>query len=549
MLQISQCNIPYQKDSPGYRKKKLADRLHIRPSDIQEMKIVKKSLDARKKPEIYISYTIQFRVEDEERVLAANRRNRSLTRAGEEPSLWYGIRGAKNAFRTGGQRIVIVGAGPAGLFCAYYLSLCGHTPVLIERGAPVEERIADIRRFWQEGVLDTESNISFGEGGAGTFSDGKLNTGVKDRTGRKRFVLESFVRFGAREEILYDAKPHIGTDILRSVIVNMRKELLALGCEIRFHTKLTDILTEGGRVTGIRAEGPAASGRSAGEMQKEVSMISCNRLVLAVGHSARDTFAMLRDQAVTMSQKAFAVGMRVQHRQEDIDLAQYGILDEALPVSSYKCTGRTGDGRGVYSFCMCPGGYVVNASSEQGGLVVNGMSNADRDSGNANSAIVVSVEPEDFGGDDVLAGVEFQRRWERAAYDLCRGKIPVQRYEDFKKRRKTEISGKVSPCVKGKWEWADLHKLLPNFLINGMIEGMEQFDRKIPGFAHEDTLLMGIETRTSSPVRIERDDRLVSVSTDGLYPCGEGAGYAGGIMSAAMDGLRVAMKIEEQLGE
>ena len=543
MLQISQCNILYQKDSPDYRKRKLAKRLHIPVADIQDFCIVKKSIDARKKPEIYVTYTFQFTVKNEEEVLKRNKGERNLSQVKEEPSLWSHINLCRKEGRVDRPHIVVVGAGPAGLFCAYYLSLCGFRPVLIERGAPMEERAADVERFWQEEVLDQESNVSFGEGGAGTFSDGKLNTGVKDRTGRKRFVLESFVHFGAREDILYDAKPHIGTDLLRTVIVNMREEFLRQGCEIHFHTKMKDIMVSGGAVRGIVAE------RRCSPNTVTEEQILCDRLVLAVGHSARDTFAMLKEHSVAMSPKAFAVGARVQHRQEDIDFAQYGVVDDRLPASPYKLTGKTTDGRGVYSFCMCPGGYVVNASSERGGLVVNGMSDVDRDSGNANSAIVVTVEPEDFESGDVLAGVEFQRRWEAAAYELCRGQIPVQRYGDFKENRVTQAAGKVVPCVKGNWEFADLHKILPKFVKNGMIEGMEQFNRRLSGFADGDTLLMGIETRTSSPVRIERDSGYVSLSTKGLYPCGEGAGYAGGIMSAAMDGLRVAMKIEEQGGQ
>lgn len=537
MLQMSQCNILYQKDSPEYRRKKLAKKLHILPSEIGEVKIIKKSLDARKKPEIYVTYTLWFTVQEEEKVLRKNRGNRNLSQVKTELPLRTRIVQYRQDIPGDGTKVVIVGAGPAGLFCAYYLSLSGFRPVLIERGAPVEERVRDVERFWQKGILDGESNVSFGEGGAGTFSDGKLNTGVRDRNGWKQFILETFVQFGAREDILYDTRPHIGTDILRTVIVNMRQELIRLGCEICFYTKMTKLHKEGDAIAGITVERRDRTG------DVTVEEISCDKLVLAVGHSARDTFSLLHEQGIAMAAKAFALGVRVQHRQSDIDLAQYGVLDRRLPAASYKCTGKTSEGRGVYSFCMCPGGYVVNASSEPGRLVVNGMSDADRDSGNANSAIVVTVEPEDFGGTGVLAGVEFQRRYETAAYELCQGRIPVQRYGDFKKQRTTKEAGAVTPCVKGAWEFAGLHKALPNFVINGMIEGIEQFDRKLSGFAADDTLLIGIETRTSSPVRIVRDQECVSCSLQGLYPCGEGAGYAGGIMSAAMDGIRTAEKI------
>lgn len=531
MLQLSQCKLPYQKAGKAELRKKIAHILQFPEQEIRDLKIMKRSLDARRKPDIYVSYTVRFCCPKEGQVWKRNHKNRNLSRVRKETPLRSHIMPVRKE-----ERVIVVGTGPAGLFCAYYLSLCGFHPLLLERGAPMEERTKDVARFWEKGELDPESNVSFGEGGAGTFSDGKLNTGVKDRTGRKQFVLESFVSFGAGEEILYDANPHIGTDVLRHVIVAMREELMRRGCEFRFHTKLTGIQTEGERVAGARIERDGA-----------VQTIPCDRLVLAVGHSARDTFSMLREHGVAMSPKAFAVGVRVQHRQEDIDRAQYGVEDDRLPASPYKCAGRTSDGRGVYSFCMCPGGYVVNASSEKGGLVVNGMSNQKRDSQNANSAIVVSVEPEDFGGEDCLAGVVFQRKYEKLAYELCQGKIPVQRYGDFCRDQVTERYGRVEPCVKGKWAYANLRPALPKFVVDGIIDGIEQFAEHIEGFDKEDTLLLGLESRTSSPVRIERNTDFESLSLHGLYPCGEGAGYAGGIMSAAMDGLRVAMKIQETI--
>ena len=406
----------------------------------------------------------------------------------------------------------------------------------IDKTSTFNDVLTQIIEKIQNGELKPDSNVSFGEGGAGTFSDGKLNTGVKDRTGRKQFVLESFVQFGAGEEIRYDAKPHIGTDVLRKVIVAMREEMQRQGCEFQFHTKVTGLLTKKGRVCGVRVE-----------KDGKESVIDCDRAVFAIGHSARDTFVMLQEQGIALSQKAFAMGVRVQHRQEDIDRAQYGTVDSRLPASPYKLTGKAKDGRGVYSFCMCPGGYVVNASSEEDGLVVNGMSDAGRNSGYANSAIVVTVEPNDFGGTDSLAGMEFQRKYERKAYELCQGKIPVQRFGDFCKNEKTDSIGRVQPCVKGKWDFANVRKSLPKFMVDGMIEGMEQFANRIQNFDDPDTLIMGLESRTSSPVRIDRNEAFESISLTGLYPCGEGAGYAGGIMSAAMDGLRVAMKIQEKL--
>ncbi len=541
MLQLSQCKVAYTEDSAEAVRKRAAKMLRIRPESIKNMRIVKKSLDARKKPQIYFIYTVCFEADQEEHILRKNRHMKNLLKAREKSTLVEQRLAAQENYVSERKRetIVIVGAGPAGLFCGYYLGLCGFRPIILERGAPMEERTQDVEKFWRQGILCPESNVSFGEGGAGTFSDGKLNTGVSDKTGRKKFILESFVKFGAGEDILYESKPHIGTDVLRGVIVNMREEMKRLGCEFHFHTKMTGLCCEGGAVRGVQTESPAVAG------ERQCAYIPCDRLVLAIGHSARDTFFMLHEAGVAMSPKPFAVGVRVQHRQEDIDQAQYGISDRRLPASPYKCTGRTSDGRGVYSFCMCPGGYVVNASSEEGGLTVNGMSDAGRDSGNANSAIVVSVEPEDFGGGGCLAGIEFQRKWERAAFEMCGGDIPVQRYGDFLADRTTACAGRVKPCVKGKWSFGNLRKALPNFVINGMIDGMEQFSRKISGFAHEDTLLLGIETRTSSPVRIDRDEEFVSLAVKGLYPCGEGAGYAGGIMSAAMDGMRIAMKIQD----
>jgi uncharacterized FAD-dependent dehydrogenase len=539
MLQLSQCKLSYKKNSMDELRRKVAKQVHIDVEQIKEIHIVKKSLDARKKPDLFYIYTIQFAVEKEDKILQKNRKNPNLSKVSERPAMVEQcLAEAAEQRAEEKETIVVVGTGPAGLFCAYYLRLCGYRPVLVERGAPVEERMADVRKFWQEGILDEESNVSFGEGGAGTFSDGKLNTGVKDKTGRKRFILESFVKFGAREDILYDSKPHIGTDVLRTVLVNMREEMIRHGCRFYFHRKMTALSLKQNTVQGIETESTLPGG------EKESLFLPCDKLVLAIGHSARDTFAMLKESSVAMTQKPFAVGVRVQHLQKDIDFMQYGIRDESLPAAPYKCTGRTKDGRGVYSFCMCPGGYVVNSSSEKGRLVVNGMSDADRDSGNANSAIVVAVEPKDFGSEDVLAGVEFQRQWEKNAYELCHGKIPVQRYEDFQKNQITEKLGKVSPCVKGEWSFGNLRRALPKFIINGMMEGMEQFEQRLSGFSDGDTLLLGIETRTSSPVRIERDENFVSVSVKGLYPCGEGAGYAGGIMSAAMDGMRVAMKIQ-----
>lgn len=398
-----------------------------------------------------------------------------------------------------------------------------------------------MERFWQGGKLLPNSNVQFGEGGAGTFSDGKLNTLVKDKYGRNRAVLETFVKFGAKESIQYEAKPHIGTDVLCRIVKEMREEILRMGGQIRFESQVTQIITKHGEVKGV--------------MVNNREEIPCEQLVLAIGHSARDTFQMLYESALPMEQKAFAVGFRVEHAQKHINREMYGVEEPGgLGAAPYKLTAKSGCGRGVYSFCMCPGGYVVNASSEEGRLAVNGMSYSGRNGKNANSAIIVAVTPKDFGSAHPLAGVEFQRSLEEKAYRLADGKIPVQRYGDFRRAvcgQSAEDKGVVGqsghelimPQNKGLYEWADLTKILPEECNQAFVEGMEQFGRKLPGFDSPEAILSAVESRTSSPVRICRDEDSLQSSIRGIYPCGEGAGYAGGITSAAMDGLRVAEAI------
>lgn len=553
--------------------KKTADMLRIPVQEIHSVSIVRQSVDARKKPEIFYSYTVDVEMPEtvEDKVLRKNKGRLQISKAET----------VKYRFpETGESRMtyppVIVGMGPAGLFCAYYLALHGYRPVLLDRGKCVEERQRDVESFWETGVLDTSSNVQFGEGGAGAFSDGKLNTLVKDKDGRNREVLETFVKFGAKESICYEAKPHIGTDVLCSVVRNMRQEILALGGQVRFESRLTELHILDGRVAGAVVNG------------KE--FLPCSELVLAVGHSARDTFQMLYEKKIPMEAKAFAVGLRVEHPQSMMNKAQYG-REEAgdLGAASYKVTAKTSKGRGVYSFCMCPGGYVVNASSEPGRTAVNGMSYSGRGGRNANSAIIVSVTPEDFGSSHPLAGVEFQRRLEERAYELGKGRIPVQRYGTFK-RAVEELAGwgtlaaetgkiesdglkevdleiakeqsagrkgadypegdpmphsEIRPQCKGSFRWADVSKILPQECNEAFVEGMAVFGRQIRGFDREDALLSGVESRTSSPLRLLRDESLQS-KIRGLYPCGEGAGYAGGITSAAMDGLRVAEAIAKR---
>lgn len=495
------------------------------PADAFTYEIWKKSLDARKKPTLYDVYTIDIHLaKGNEKTLVSRLRNKDINIAVRK----------EYRFPTFGSEAlihppVIVGTGPAGLFAGLMLARSGYKPILLERGQDVEQRSKDVEQFWQGGRLLPESNVQFGEGGAGTFSDGKLNTLVKDSFGRNRKVLEEFVHAGAKESILYENKPHIGTDVLKSVVRHMREEICSLGGQVRFGAKVTDISQDGGRLTGVTVNG--------------TEHIPAQVAVLAIGHSARDTFSMLKELGVQMHAKSFAVGVRAEHPQAMINRAQYGAESvEYLSAADYKLTAKASDGRGVYSFCMCPGGYVVNASSEEGRLAVNGMSYSDRAGSHANSAIIVSVTPEDFPGEGALAGIAFQRRLEEAAYEQGRGKIPVQTYVDYKANRPSTDIGDIEPQMKGSFAPANVRAIFPEAVAQAIEEGMEQFDEKIAGFAGSACLLSGVESRTSSPIRIERDDSFQS-SIRGLYPCGEGAGYAGGITSAAMDGIKVAEAI------
>ena len=542
MIQISQLKLHIPHEASDILRA-TARSLGLREDEILHFEIQRRSIDARKKPELFYVYSVSVKVVNEKKVLERALRNK---RAKEQFSI-----AEKCSFtfpelkKDAGQndydpvrRPVIIGAGPAGLFCAYYLALAGLRPLLLERGKKVEERQVDVERFWQTGKLDPNSNVQFGEGGAGTFSDGKLNTLVKDKEGRNHAVLETFVKFGAKEEILYDAKPHIGTDELSKIIKNMRNAILELGGEMRFESQMKEVLIEDGKLCGIMVNGD--------------EKIECENLVLAIGHSARDTFSMLYQKGIPMEAKPFAVGFRAEHPQEMINVSQYGLKDPgALGAAPYKVTAKTKSGRGVYSFCMCPGGYVVNASSEEGRLAVNGMSYSARDGKNANSAVIVTVDPVDFGGDGPLAGIAFQRELEEKAYQLGNGKIPVQRFGNYQKPLEEaddpkNFDSELKPCCKGEYAWADLRGLLPEECRLSLIEGMHQFGRQIAGFDRDDCIFSGIGSRTSSPVRILRDEQLSS-SIRGIYPCGEGAGYAGGITSAAMDGLRVAQELTKRL--
>lgn len=518
-------------------KRYIEKKLKIKQSDIKEFTVLKKSVDARKKEQIFFIYQVDFFTDNEKRVLSRYKKNDVTIKSEKKEN--YTAKCEVAAEKDTSEKIVIAGFGPAGLFAAYELALSGYKPLVIERGLDVDSRKKSVEHFWKTGELDTESNVSFGEGGAGTFSDGKLNTMVKDKFGYNRRVLETFVKFGAPAEILYLQKPHIGTDKLADVVKNMRLEIERLGGEVRFGVRLDSLnIKNTGNGDSKKLESINVTDRFLGKAE----VIECDRLILAIGHSARDTFLSLNESGVMMQPKSFAIGVRVEHSQEMIGRNQYGELYKALPTADYKLTHQTKDGRGVYSFCMCPGGYVVNASSEKGMLAVNGMSDYLRDGINANSAIVVTVGVEDFDGTDALAGMRFQRKWEKKAFDAAGGKIPVQLFGDFKKNVVSKEFGNVRPQTKGETAFANVREILPGEVADSIEEGITAFEKKINGYSRDDTLLLGIESRTSSPVKIVRDDTMQS-NIKGLYPCGEGAGYAGGITSAAMDGIKTAIKI------
>ena len=560
--------------------KAIRKALHLNRDDAFSYEVLRRSIDARKKPALSEIYTVLVDLKDqqaEKRILRAGLKHAEAyqpavyryARVQEESSQSENcpeeLHGSKTSIHEPGTKLtdpdrpLIVGTGPAGLFCGLLLARAGRRPILIERGQRAKERSRSVQLFWDKGSLNPESNVQFGEGGAGTFSDGKLNTGVKDPDGRIRFILETFVSAGAGDEILYSSRPHVGTDVLKEVVTNLTDEICFRGGAVFFETRM-DRMRRGPdgiwQVSCTRVGGESLS-------------FSTRHLVLAIGHSSRDTFEMLKDTGIEMHPKSFAVGIRIQHPQEMINRALYGESPEyQLPAASYKLTHRLPQGRGVYSFCMCPGGYVVNASSESGHLAVNGMSFHDRASSCANSAIVVTVSPEEIAEDlriseetdprpefgalqragskeQVLIGMEFQRKLEKAAWKAGGGAIPAQRFGDF------ALAGSqgslrlpdYEPQIMGNWKMADLRPVFPERILKGIEEGILAWERQIKGFSSPDALLCAAESRTSSPVRIERGADLQAIGHPGLYPCGEGAGYAGGITSAAADGLRVAEQI------
>ena len=536
MIRVNQVKLPVSHSEADLRKK-TAKMMGVSADQIQSVELVRQSLDARKKPDLYYLYALDVAVAGKEAAIVKRARSVNVQIRKEEA-----YRLPDPGIEPLRERPVIVGFGPAGMFCGLMLARAGYRPLILERGLDADSRAKAVARYWTDGTLDTECNVQFGEGGAGTFSDGKLNTLVKDPSGRNKEVLKILAQAGADPTITYVNKPHVGTDVLRTVVKNIRSEIESLGGEVRFGCRLEDFETQNGHLCSIRVS--ARKGTS--EAVRTVEEIPASALVLAIGHSARDTFAMLAEKPLDMQAKAFAVGLRIQHPQTQINLSQYG-REEAgnLGAASYKLTAQTSGGRGVYSFCMCPGGYVVNASSEEKRLAVNGMSNHDRGSRNANSALIVTVTPADFEGDSPLAGVEYQRKLESLAYEYGHGRIPVQLYGDFKAGLETKQLGEVDAEFKGAYQFANLKEMLPNYLSQSIIEGVEHFDGMIHGFSRYDSILAGVESRTSSPVRIHRDERFES-QIAGLYPCGEGAGYAGGIMSAALDGIRVACAVIEK---
>jgi uncharacterized FAD-dependent dehydrogenase len=527
MLRISNLSLPIGY-APEQLTKKLSRLLRVSPGALGQPRLVRQSVDARRgSPHLVLCVDVS--VPDEAAVL---RRAPSQVKRLEQQPYRFPVPRRRSTDPTP----VVVGMGPAGLFAALYLARSGLPSIVLERGAPVEERTAAVERFWRTGELDPECNVQFGEGGAGTFSDGKLTTGTHDA--RIQTVLDTLVEFGAPADVAWSFRPHVGTDILREVVKQLRLELERLGCDVRFGHRLTGLRRENLRLTGLEVTGPGG-----------VYTIDTDALILAPGHSARDTFELLSEAGVPMEPKPFAVGVRIEHHQAAISAAQYGPVWEQLPPSDYRLSCHLPSGRSAFSFCVCPGGQVVASASEQGHLVTNGMSLRARDGENINGGFLVGLTPADFPGSDPLAGVRFQRQWERAAFLSGGGGYvaPAQLVGDFLQERPSASGGSIRPTYAPGVRWGTLDGTLPGYVLRTLREALPLLDGRVHGFAHPEAVLTGVETRSSSPVRLPRDETMQS-ALRGLYPCGEGCGWAGGIVSAAVDGVRVAEAVAGESG-
>ncbi len=529
MIRINNIKADLDVDMDGL-KEIVSMKTGLEPERIKSLKIAKKSVDARNKSNVQFVYALDMEVFGDEDYIASILAWKDAAQIKEAAPLSFVSKAT-----AGGLRPVVVGTGPAGMFAGLALAEAGLCPILLERGKAVSERQKDVETFWQTGRLNPESNVQFGEGGAGTFSDGKLMTGIKKDVFTAR-VLQELAAAGAPEEILYLAKPHIGTDKLAVAVRRIREKIVSLGGEYRFENRLDDLIVRDGRLVGLKIS--AADGR--------IYEQAADKLILAIGHSARDTFEMLHKNGVFIEQKPFSVGARIEHRQKLINRAQYGRFAEhsALGAADYKLAVHLNNGRSAYTFCMCPGGTVVAAASEPGRVVTNGMSNFARDGENANAALLVGVEPRDFGSAHPLAGMYFQRRLEEAAFKAGGGdyKAPAQLVGDFLKNRPSSAGGEVVPSYRPGVRYTDFSAILPNYVVQTMRSAIVEMDKKLHGFAAYDAVLTGVETRSSSPIRILRDEHFES-NIKGLYPCGEGAGYAGGIVSSAVDGLKTCLTV------
>lgn len=527
MIRINNIKVPVDFDFNDL-KSFCCKKFSINSSLVQSIELSKKSVDARRKGDVHFIISVDIKTDNEDYIL------KNVNGSAKVELCRYTVK----KYDDFSERPVIVGFGPAGMFAALLLSESGAKPIILERGGDMDSRCKTVSSFQENGTLDTECNVQFGEGGAGTFSDGKLNTGIKDK--RIRYIFEKFVAFGAPNEILYAAKPHIGTDKLRAVVKKLRNYIISLGAEIHFNCRFCGFTTENGNISSVEYQ-----------HGDELNSIKTSNVILATGHSARDVFELLYNKNIELSQKNFSVGVRIEHLRRDIDRAMYGkpAVDKGLKAADYKLAVHLPNGRSLYTFCMCPGGYVISASSEENRLAVNGMSCFSRNAENSNSALLVGINTEDYGSSHPLAGMFFQRELEQKAFIAGGGtySAPVITVGDFMNGTNSGKFGKVKPSYRPSVKFASPEEYLPDYVCKSLKLGIKEMGRKIYGFDSPDALLTGIESRSSSPVRINRDENLQSVSLSGLFPCGEGAGYAGGIVSAAVDGMKCAEAVVEQI--